>query len=91
MDEVRDVGLFSNRDRAILNKDKTLIITLMRRGRMKVEVFGNDGAIAGYDWLKAEEGKPNDIYLYRGKAGGRIKKAEKTLRFFSSLRLYLHL
>ena len=81
-DEVRDVGLFSERDKAVINKDKTLILTLMKKGKIKVELYGNDGTVAGYDWLRADESKPNDIFLYRGKANGNKKAAKRILRYF---------
>ena len=78
-DEIKDVGLFSKRDKVVLNKDKTLIITVLQHKKLKIELFGFDGK-AGLDWLKDEE--PKEIYLYRGKAIGGKSTPERILRFF---------
>ena len=79
-DEIRDVGLFSERDRVVINKGKTLILTKLNRGKLKVELFGCDGK-AGLDWLKDEE--PKEIYLYRGKAIGKDRAIFRILKFFA--------
>ena len=82
MDEIRYVGLFSSRDKAMINEGKTLIIDIMRGGRLNITLFGNDGVTAGLDWLKGD-GTPRDIDLFRGKAiGGRLA-ARRVLEFFS--------
>lgn len=64
--KVRDFGYFTNRDSASLNADKTLILTLLSRHRVKIEVFGTDGKPAELDWAKDDE--PLAITLYRARA-----------------------
>ena len=66
--EVKCMGPFSSRDRAVINEGKKLIFTLKKGGRIDVALFGNDGMPPMYDGLDT----PIDIYLFRGKAiGGR--------------------
>ena len=70
-DEIRHVGLFSARESAMITEGKTIIIDLLKGGRLDVTLFGNDGKVAELDWLKDEE-EPLDIDLFKGKAiGGR--------------------
>ena len=82
-EEVRSIGRFSSRDSAILNEGKTLILTVMPRHRLHIAVFGNDGTPPSLDWAMNEEYDIPDIYLYRQRAVGNARTAEKILKFFS--------
>ena len=42
-DEIRYVGLFSSRDRAVITEGKRLELTLERGGAIKTYLIGNDG------------------------------------------------
>lgn len=79
-DEVRMFGRFSSRDKCVLNEGKTLILTRLPKRKIKVEVFGNDGVVAGLNWLAGTE--PHDIYLFRAKTIGSDGKIAKLLRFY---------
>ena len=81
-DEIRYHGLFSSRDSAVINKDKTLIITMKSAKRLTVELFGNDGQPPALDWLKEDDYTPVDIYLFRGKAIGGKRTVASVLKFF---------
>ena len=81
-DEIRDVGLFSRRDSAVINEGKTLILKRVKRGRVEITLFGNDGVTAGLDWLKSTGDAPRDISLFRGKAIGGNKTVRRIMRFF---------
>ena len=81
-DEIRYHGLFSSRDSAAINKDKTLILTLKKGGRLTVELFGNDGEPPALDWLKDADYTPVDIYLFRGKAIGGKGRVRSLLKFY---------
>lgn len=81
-EEIRDIGLFSRRDNAIVNKGKVLNLKLLSRGRIKITLIGNDGEYAGFDWLKPEEGEPSNIALYRGNAYGGKAAAKRILKYF---------
>lgn len=82
-DEVRTIGLFSSRERAIINEGKTLTVTLLPKRKLLIELFGNDGVLAELDWLtKNDDGTVDDINLFRAKAVGGIKSVRRILKFF---------
>lgn len=82
-EEVRCVGRFSSRDKVLIKKDRTLVITLLKRKRLRIEVFGiPDGSCDGFAWLESEE--PTEINLFRAKANGGRGTAKKILRYFDT-------
>ena len=81
-DEIRYHGLFSSRDSAVINKDKTIIITMKPSRRLTVELFGNDGQLPALDWLKDSDTPPVDIFLFRGKAVGGKRAVRSVLKYF---------
>ena len=80
--EIAHVGRFSPRYKAIINKDKTLILTLKSRGKMKVVLFGNNGLPPIYSGEGEDADKPVDIELFTGYTLGREKTAVKILKYF---------
>ena len=81
-DEIRVVGLFSGRDKAIINKNKTLAITVLPKGRLKLELFGNSEDFETYAWLKGDGDA--EINLFRARANGSRHSAKRILRFFGA-------
>jgi len=81
-DEVKYVGVFSSRDSAVINEGKTIILTKKKRGRIRIDLFGNNGKNAELDWLKNDQ-TVRDIYLFRGKALGGNSAIKRTLEFFN--------
>lgn len=79
-EEVRYRGLFSSRDRAFINKDKTLIITMHPHGNLDVDLYGNDGQPPMFAGLKDEP--PIDIYLFRGRTIGSRRTVISILEYF---------
>ncbi|MBO5945344.1 MAG: hypothetical protein J6Q69_01940 [Clostridia bacterium] len=79
-EEVRYHGLFSSHDSAMINKDKTLIITMKPRCRLGVHLWGNDGRPPLYDALRGEGSI--DIYLFRGKAVGGRRTVRSILKYY---------
>ena len=79
-EEVRCKGLFSSRESAIINKDKTLIITVRPRMKLRVELFGNDGHPPMFG--AADGAESVDYYLFRATAFGGKRDAERILRYF---------
>ena len=79
-EEVRYRGLFSSRDRAFINKDKTLIITMYPHGNLDIDLFGNDGQPPMFAGLKDEP--PIDIYLFRGRTIGSRRTVRSILGYF---------
>ena len=80
-DEIKYIGPFSSRDSAVINKGKTLIITLRNTGMIGLALFGNNGENASLDWLKGET-EIRDIYLFKGKAIGAKGAMKRILSFF---------
>ncbi len=79
-EEIRCKGLFSSHDAAIINKDKTLILTIHPGMRLRVALFGNDGQPPMFDGLR---GEPSiDIFLFRAKAFGGKRNVASLLRYF---------
>ena len=82
-DEVRTIGLFSSRERVMINEGKTLTLTLLPKRKILVELFGNDGVFAQLDWLSpSEDGSIPDINLFRAKAVGGKRALKKVLKFY---------
>lgn len=78
--EIRYHGLFSPRDSSVINKDKTLILTMKRGSNLSVELFGNDGRPPLYAGINSDTSV--DIYLFRGRAIGGARAVGSVLRFF---------
>ena len=79
---VRSIGLFSSRDRAIVNKDKTLVLTVRPKHKLKIELFGKDEA-PQLDWISDSETIDRDyVNLYRDIAIGNDATVGRVLRSF---------
>ncbi len=79
--EIKDIGRFSARDKAVINKGKTLILTLKKRGRMDVTLFGNNGQPPLYS-ESGEDTQPIDIDLFNGHTLGRKRTVMRILKYF---------
>ncbi len=83
--EIRYLGLFSSRDSATVCKDKTLVIELRRRRRVGILLYGNDGYNPDIKWLQPDPGdEVSDLCVFRGKAYGSIRIAERIIRYFGA-------
>lgn len=82
-DDARCLGLFSKKDYARYSKDSSLVITVLRHGRLLVEVFGfiEEGGI-GYDWFDSD--KSAEINLFRARTNGNSKTVKKILRYYGA-------
>ena len=78
---VRSFGPFSSKDRAIINKDKTLVFTLRPNRRLMIELFGKDDA-PELDWISKDEGARDYANLYRDIAIGGERTICKVLSAF---------
>lgn len=82
-EEIRSISLFSSRDKATIKEDRALVITLLKKKRIKVELFGkNDDGEQSYAWLRNEE--PSEINLFRAKINGGARQVKKILRYFKT-------
>ena len=82
-DEIKSIGPFSSRDKAIINEGKTLIITERRHGLVSIDLYGNDGTNADLDWLKNET-VAHDTYLFKSKVLGGTSTMKSALLFFGA-------
>ena len=82
-DEIKSIGPFSTRDKAIINMGKTLILTERGSGLISIDLFGNDGTNADLDWLK-EESVLHDTYLFKSKVVGGVHTMKRILLFFGA-------
>ncbi len=80
-EEIRMLGLFSGRDRAIIKKDRTLSFTLWPGKKMIVELSGRDEAPA-LDWIDPEDYLGMSVNLFRAKAVGGEKTLKHCLMYF---------
>lgn len=81
-DEIKITGLFSSRDKAIINRGKTLILTVTKKGRLFITLFGNDGERPMLDWAQGDDYTPIDINLFKERIYGGAGSIRKTLSFF---------
>ena len=82
-DEIRYHGLFSSRDSAFINENKSLVISLMGMGNMRLELFGDASEAPPFEWMKAEDISHRDVCLFRGRAIGGKGSARKILEYFA--------
>lgn len=80
-EEVRTRGWFSTRDSAVVTKDKTLILTMLPKRRIKIELFGNDGQPPMY--AGAFDEPSLDVYLFRAKAVGGKKAVSSVMSYYT--------
>lgn len=79
-EEIRTVGLFSSKDTAVVEKDKTLVFTLIPNNKIRVELYGKSVA-PGLNWMKSEDDE-YEINLYREKAIGGKAAVIRVLKSF---------
>ncbi len=80
LEEIRCIGPFSSKDRVILKKERSLVLTLLKHGRIRIEVFGVCADNDTYFWLKEEDF--TEINLFRTTANGTERTVKKFLAFF---------
>ena len=81
-DEIRYIGLFSSRDSSVITKGKKLIMREIKRGKLEITLFGNDGVLPELDWVRSVGDAPRDISLFRGITFGGSKTFMKVITFF---------
>ena len=81
-DEIRIHGLFSSKDRAFIEENSTLVLTLFPGMKMRTELYGGLGDEPVFDWMKKEVEIQRDICYFRGKAMGGKGTAQRILRYF---------
>lgn len=80
-EEIKNVGLFGRKERALINKDKRLVLTLRKRKKLLVELWGVDEPPA-LDWIDPAEYKDKEVNLFRGSVTSKNSSAKKILSYF---------
>ena len=81
--QIKCIGLFSSKEMAKIEPERTLVITVLKKRRLKLELFGkNEDTESSYAWLKNDESC--EINLFRATIGGKIKTAKKIVRYFEN-------
>ena len=81
--EIKSVGPYSSKEKALVNEGKTLTLTLLSRGRVRVELSGVDEQPPALDWAKSEDYENLEVNLFRDRAVGGKSTAKRTLKFFN--------
>ena len=80
-EQIKMIGPFSGRDKAIIKKDRTLSFTLWPRGKMIVELSGR-GEAPALDWVLPEDYLEMEVNLFRAKAVGNERTLKHCLMFY---------
>ena len=80
-DEIRKIGVFTDRDKVTVKKDMTLVLTLLRRGRIRIELFGTNDSTPVYPWLA--NSPTHELCMFRAKVNGKKRTAKKILLYYS--------
>jgi len=81
--EIRMHGLFSSRDRALINKGRSLKLTIRPKRRVKFELYSTEEE-PPFEWMKAVEYLPQQICLFRASCVGGAGSVRQVLRFFGT-------
>ena len=82
-DEIRQHGLFSSKDNALISENKTLVIILRPHLKAKLELYGDAGEEPAFDWMKSTDVLHRDICIFRGRIFGGKGSAKKILKYFT--------
>lgn len=81
-EKINAVGPYSSKEKALINEGKTLTLTLLSRGRVRLELSGVDEQPPALDWAKNEDYNNIEVNLFRDRAVGGKSTVKRTLRFF---------
>lgn len=82
-DELATYAVFLSRDKAVINKDKTLIIGKESLTRIRLDLFGRDDEPPALDWVRDDESfLAREIYLFRSKVLGGVWCYPTILKYF---------
>ena len=80
-EQVKEIGLFSGREREVIKKASTVVITLRKRGRMNLDLWEYSSEPA-FDWMKKDDDVTKDVRVFHSVVIGRRRSAERVLRYF---------
>ena len=80
VEEMRMFGPFTSRDRAVIKKDTSIVMTVREDGKVKIELMDDKGGAPVFDWMK--ESATADVCLMRETVWGGIGAIERVLKFY---------
>ncbi len=80
-EDVRMIGPFSSRDRALIKKNTEIRLTLQKKGRVKFEFLGEDKGAPVFDWMKTE-GQTQGVCIMRETVYGGERAVRRALKIF---------
>lgn len=80
-DEIRDIGIFSRRERELIKKDGILVITLRGRGKMNIDLWAYSEEPA-FDWMKNKGDYTKNVRVYHGVCIAGKSRAVRILSLF---------
>ena len=78
-DEIRQIGPFTNREKAMIDEGKSLVFTLASKKRLTVELYGGTDSAPSLPWAGDV---CSEINLFRAKTLGTAKAVRATLLCF---------
>ena len=82
-DEIRIHGIFAEKDSALITENKTLVVALHPRHKIKLELYGDPEQEPEFNWMKVENVLHREICIFRGKAIGGKGRAKRILEYFT--------
>lgn len=83
VEKVSQIGLFSSRDKAILNKDRAIVITYLPHNKLRIEVLAMQYKPA-LEWINEEDYAPTESSVFRERVIGKNGTAKRILSFFGA-------
>ena len=83
--EIRYIGRFSSRDSAEITEGRTLVLELVKGGKIAIRLYGKEGYNPDIKWLEADDSDAADICVFRGKAYLGAIAAKKILSYYGVL------
>ena len=81
--KIKQIGLFSSRDSAIITKDRTIVLTYLSRRRMRIELFAMQDK-PSLQWVSNEDFVAHETCVFRERVIGNNLTAKRVLRFFKA-------
>lgn len=82
-DMIKAAGPYSSKEKALITEGKTLVLTLLAHGKVKVELFGVDETPPLLSWTQTEEYQKIEVNLFRDRAVGGAGAVRRVLKYFN--------
>ena len=80
--EIKYIGRFSSRDCATVIEGRTLVLEIMKKRRVGIRLYGNEGYNPDIKWLEPAEGEETEICVFRGRSYGGLVPVRRILKYF---------